>query len=445
MKRSLLLLALLAAVPARALTYTRHQLANGLVVLLYKDDSAPLVAVNIWYKVGSKNEEAGHTGFAHLFEHYMFECSKHVAPGGYDTAVTKNLGGDNNAFTSEDKTNYYSVVPANGLDEILRLESDRMGFLQSCLNQERLDAQRGVVENEKRQRGGRPYASAGEALLAQTFAAPHPYNWPVIGSMRDLEAATLKDIATFHETYYLPNNAVLAIAGAIDEDQALARAKFWFEGLPMGPTPPAINAPALAELGGRREKTLTDPKAQMPMLVMGFPVPGRGKPGSDEASALASILADGRGARLVKALMEGPKPLALQVDAGLYDLAETDLLVIQAIPTPGTKLKKLEAAIHAEVAKLANGGVDPRELARVKVKALTAFYNGLQKVERVALGLAEGQAVAGDPNAFMGDEARRIEALDPASLKKVAQRLKPSNASVIKVVPAPVPAPGGKL
>ena len=154
MKRSLLLLALLAAAPAQALTYKRHQLANGLVVLLYKDDSAPLVAVDIWYKVGSKNEEKGRTGFAHLFEHYMFECSKHTTQGEYFDAVFKRLGGLANAFTANDKTNYYSVVPAGGLDEMLRLESDRMGFLQACLSQKSLDKQRGIVENEKRERGG---------------------------------------------------------------------------------------------------------------------------------------------------------------------------------------------------------------------------------------------------------------------------------------------------
>lgn len=444
MKRSLWLVALLALpASARALTYKRHVLANGLTVLLYKDDSAPLVAVDIWYKVGSKNEAAGRTGFAHLFEHYMFECSKHASQGEYFSTVFKRLGGIANAFTANDKTNYYSVVPANGLDEMLRLESDRMGFLQSCLNQRSLDKQREIVQNEKRQRGGAPYAAAFPELLAQTFPAPHPYNWPVIGSMQDLEAASLTDVSTFHETYYLPNNAVLAIAGAIDEDAALERAKFWFEGLAQGPTPPPLNAPAVVDLGGRREKTLTDDKASMPMLVMGFPVPGRGKPGSDEASALASILSEGRGARLVKALKEGPAPLALQVDSGMYGLSETDVLVVQAIPAPGVTLARLEAAVHAEIAKIAQSGVTPKELERVKAKMRTAFYNSLQNVEGVAQSLAEGEAVAGDPNAFMDAEAARIEALSPAAVQGAASRLTPANASVVKVVPAPVPAPGG--
>lgn len=441
MNRILLLVALLLAAPsARALTYSRHVLSNGLTVLLYKDASAPLVAVNIWYKVGSKNEEAGRTGFAHLFEHYMFECSAHTKQGEYFDVVFKKLGGLANAFTSYDKTNYYSVVPAGGLDEMLRLESDRMGWLQACMSQASLDKQRGIVQNEKREREGSPYASAGEDLLGQTFPAPHPYNWPIIGSMKDLDAATLKDVEKFHNTYYLPNNAVLAIAGDIDEAKALERAKFWFEGIASGPTPPALNVPAVTSLGGRRETTTVDAKAQMPMLVIGYPLPGRGKPGNDEASVLASILSEGRGARLAKALKEGPKPLAVQVEGGVYGLYENDVLIIQAIPAPGATMAQLEAAINAEITKIASHGPSAQELARVKAKMRTSVYDALQNVEGVAQSLAEGEAVAGDPDKFIGGEAARIEAVDADAVKRAAARLSPSNASVVKIVP-PTAAP----
>lgn len=437
MKKSLLLVALLAwPASARALTYSRHVLANGLTVLLYKDDSAPLVAVDIWYKVGSKNEEAGRTGFAHLFEHYMFECSKHTKQGEYFDAVFKRLGGLANAFTTHDKTNYYSVVPAGGMDEMLRLESDRMGFLQACLSQQSLDKQRGIVENEKRERGGAPYASSSEELLAQTFPSPHPYNWPVIGSMQDLEAASLKDVEKFHDSYYLPNNAVIAIAGNIDEAKTLERVRFWFEGIAAGAEPARPAPPEITSLGGRRERTVTDAKAPMPMLVIGYPIPGRGKPGSDDASVLASILTEGRGARLEKALKEGAKPLAVQVEGGIYGLAETDILIIQAIPTPGTTMAELEAAINAEIAKLASRGPDAQELNRIKAKMRTAVYDALQKVEGVAQSLAEGEAVAGDPDAFIGGEAQRIEAVDPDAIKRAASRLSPSNSSIVKIVPA---------
>lgn len=435
--RTLALLALLAATPASALTYQRHVLKNGLVVLLYKDASAPLVSVDVWYKVGSKNEHTGRTGFAHLFEHYMFECTKHIPEGGYFEAVLKRLGGEANAFTTNDKTNYYSVVPAEGLDEVLRLESDRMGYLQACLNQSSLDKQRGIVENEKRERGGAPYAGAIEALVDQTFSLPHPYHWPVIGSMQDLEAASLKDVAAFHDSYYLPNNAVVAIAGAIDEDAALARARFWFEGLKRGANPPAPSVPAVNDLGGRRATSITDDKAQLPMLVMAFPVPGRGKPGNEEASALASILGDGRGARLKKALEQGNPPLAVTVETGLFGLSETDLFLIQAIPAPGVDLRTLEAAIHAELSKLATQGVQASELNRVKAKMRTSFYDALQNVEGVAQSLAEGEALKKDPNAFIDGEAREIEALTPDALRAAARRLTPDNSSVVDVIPAP--------
>lgn len=437
--RTLALLALLAAAPASALTYQRHTLKNGLVVLLYKDASAPLVSVDVWYKVGSKNEKTGHTGFAHLFEHYMFECTKHIPEGGYFDAILKRLGGEANAFTTNDKTNYYSVVPAEGLDEVLRLESDRMGYLQACLNQTSLDKQRGIVENEKRERGGAPYAGALEAIVDQTFSLPHPYHWPVIGSMQDLEAASLQDVKGFHDAYYLPNNAVIAIAGDIDEKKALERARFWFEGLKRGANPPAPSVPALDALGGRRERSIDDDKAQMPMLVMAFPVPGRGKPGNEEASALASILGDGRGARLKKALEQSNPPLSVSVDVGLFGLAETDLLLIEAIPAPGVTLPQLEAAVHAELAKLASQGVESQELARVKAKMRTSFYDALQNVEGVAQSLAEGQALKNDPNAFIDGEAREIEALTPSALQAAARRLTPDNASVVNVLPAPAP------
>lgn len=434
--RTLALLVLFAAPPASALTYQRHVLKNGLVVLLYKDSSAPLVAVDVWYKVGSKNEEPGRTGLAHLFEHYMFECTKHVPEGGYDEAVLRRLGGDANAFTTNDVTNYYSVVPAEGLDEVLRLESDRMGYLQDCLNQRLLDKQRSIVENEKRQRGGAPYSGAIDVLLGQTFRPPHPYSWPVIGGMQDLEAASLADVARFHDSHYMPNNAVVAIAGAIDENTALERARFWFEGLKQGPPPPTPDVPPLDSLGGRRASTMIDGKAQMPKLIMAFPVPGRGKPGNQEASALAAILGGGRGARLKKALEQGTPPLAISVDVEMFGLAETDLLVISAIPAPGAALPRLEAAIGAELKKLAVDGVQERELARAKAKKLMQFYDALQRAEGIAEDLAAGEALKNDPDAFIGGEARDISALTPDALRAAARRLTPDNSSVVNVLPA---------
>lgn len=433
--RFLPLFLLVLALPAQALQYQRHVLSNGLTVLLYRDDSAPLVAVNVWYKVGSKNEKAGRTGFAHFFEHYMFECTKHLQEGEYFKRVFKELGGLANAFTSYDMTNYYAVVPSGGMDEVLRLESSRMGFLQDCMSQKALDKQRGIVKNEKRLREGEPYGTMFEEVMGQTFSAPHPYNWPIIGYMKDLDAATLKDVADFNADYYLPNNAVLVVAGAVDPAVALARAKFWFADIKKGPAPPALNAPAVPGLGGRREKTVTDPKAQMPMLVMAFPIPGKGKPGYNELNALSSVLSDGQGSRLQKALTAGAKPLVVSVNAGILDTHENGVFLIQAIPAPGVAMDDLEKAVRAVLDAVVTGGIKPAELKRVQAKLKTAFYDGLQSVEGVAQALAEGEAVSGDPEAFVDGQVKAINALTPQAVAGAAKRLADDNASVVKIVP----------
>lgn len=433
--RFLPFLLLVLAFPASAIQYQRHVLSNGLTVLLYKDDSAPLVAINVWYKVGSKNEKAGRTGFAHLFEHYMFECTKHLQEGEYFKRVFKDLGGLANAFTSYDMTNYYAVVPSGGMDEVMRLESSRMGYLQECMSLKSLDKQRGIVKNEKRLREGEPYGTMFEEVMGQTFQAPHPYHWPIIGYMKDLDAATLKDVADFNADYYLPNNAVLVVAGAVDAAVALARAKFWFEGIKKGPAPPALNVPAVGGLGGRREKTVTDHKAQMPMLVLAFPIPGKGKPGYNEMNALSSVLSDGRGSRLQKALKYGAKPLAVMVSAGVLDTHENGVFLIQAIPAPGVTMGDLEKAIRAELDAVTQSGIKPEELKRVQARLKTAFYDGLQSVEGVARALAEGEAVAGDPEIFIDGEVSAIDALTPQAVGTAAQRLKPDDTSVVKIVP----------
>ena len=433
MLRSLSLLLLLAA-PASALTYSRHVLSNGLVVLLYKDASAPLVAVNVWYKVGSRDEQPGRTGFAHLFEHYMFECSKNVPQGGYFDTVQR-LGGIANAFTANDKTNYYSVVPAGGLDEMLRLEADRMGFLQSCMSQQSLDKQRGIVKNEKREREGRPYGGLFAAIMAQSFPSPHPYQWPVIGSMQDLEAASLGDVSSFHKSWYVPGNAVLAIAGDIDEAKALERARFWFEGLAAGAAPRRADPAPVTGLGGRRESVISDASVPAPLLVVAFPIPGRGQAGAEAAAAAAAVIGQGRGARLARVLQTGERPLALSVEAFTIGLEATDLLVIDAMPAEGVTLAELELAIHNEVAKLAAKGPDAAELARVKARMRTAFYDAQQNVEGIAQALAEGEARAGDPDLFVDGELARVQALDADAVREAARRMTVDNASVLKMTP----------
>ena len=421
---------------ASAFAYERHVLDNGLTVLLYKDSSMPLVAVNIWYKIGSKNESPGKTGFAHLFEHYMFECTKHIEEGQYFKTIFKDLGGTTNATTSYDRTDYFAVVPSNGLDEILRLESSRMGYLQECLREDLLNKERDIVKNEKRMRESRPYGKLFGELMGGTFSQGHPYHWPVIGYMKDLEAATVQDVKDFHSTYYLPNNAVMVVAGDIEPAAALDRVKFWFEEIKKGPTPPALNAPKVASLGGRREGSFEDAKAQLPMLIMSFPIPGAGEPGNSEMSVVAQVLGDGRTSRLEKALKDGPQPMALDIGASVVGLHENDVFYITAIPTPGVTLAQLEAKINAEIAAIARDGVTPREMDRIKAGMEFSVLNELQNVENVAMQMVEGEALAGDPELFLSKSLEELNNMKPDAVKAAAQKfLVPENTAVLHALP----------
>lgn len=416
--------------------YQKFKLDNGLTVLLHKDASSPLVAVNLWYKVGSKNEAAGKTGFAHLFEHYMFECTKHLGPNEYFNRIFKDLGGTTNATTSYDRTDYFAVVPSGGLDEVLRLESSRMGWLQDCIRRDLLDKQRGIVQNEKRMREGQPYGKLFGEIMGGVFGEGHPYHWPVIGYMKDLEAATVDDVGKFHETFYAPNNAVLAVSGDIDFSKTYERIRFWFDGIAPKSAPPALNAPQISGLGGRREASYEDAKAQLPMLVLSYPIPGLGKPGYTEISVAAQVLGGGRTSRLEKALKSGEVPLVLDLGANVVHLHENDIFYITAVPSPGVSLERLEAAIQAEIAAVVRDGLAPKELDRVKIGMEFAAVNELQKIENIAAAMVEGEAVSGDPELFLNRALEEIRAIRPEAVQAAAGKyLIPKNTSVLHALP----------
>jgi predicted Zn-dependent peptidase len=429
---SLLASAVLAApAPLPPLAVETHTLANGLTVLLHEDHSSPLVVVNIWYKVGSKNEEAQKTGFAHLFEHYMFEGSAHSPSGQYFNEVF-GMGGETNANTTNDRTDYYAVVPSENLEEVLRLESDRLGFLN--INQPNLDKQRAIVKNEKRLRENQPYGLAWQAINDAAWPAGHPYKWPVIGSMRDLDAASLADVKAFHDRYYAPNNAVLVVSGDQTNAQTLALVTKWFGGLPAAPTPPALQTPAPDYNPGRRDLTLTDEKAQLPMLFLIYRIPGKNRPGWQEASVAAQILGGGRTSRLVQSL-QYDKRMVLSIDASVMGLQEDDLFLIEAMPAPGVDLKTVEAAIVAEVDKLKANGVTAKELDRVKAGMRTATLNALQDADGVAAQLAEGQALRNDPSAVITD-LNAVSRLQPGPVQDAARKyLTPGNTAGVTILP----------
>src|SRR5919106_849855 len=240
-----------------SLPYELFELDNGLRVVVHEDHRAPLACVNVWYHVGSKDERPGRTGFAHLFEHLMFEGSEHVPEGGFDQLL-EAVGGSNNGSTSPDRTNYWTALPSHALPLALYLEADRMGGLLPAITQAQLDAQRDVVKNERRQSyENRPYGLASETLLAALYPPDHPYHWPVIGSMADLSAATLEDVQNFCRTYYTPSNATIAVAGDATTAQVRALVERYFADVPRGPTAPAVRPPAV-DLTAERRLVLED-------------------------------------------------------------------------------------------------------------------------------------------------------------------------------------------
>lgn len=434
--------AFLAAAPAAAqtLNVSRTELPNGLVVLLHEDHSTPLVAVNTWYKVGSRDEDAGRTGFAHLFEHFMFEGSQHAPQGSYD-ASTNGRGGVNNASTSFDRTNYWAVVPSEELEEVLRIESDRMGFLRGAINPTALAKQQRIVVNELRQGLNQPYGQLFEELCALVWPGEAGYGHTPGGSIAHVQTATADEARRFHERFYNPNNAILAISGDIDQAATLAMVRRWYADLPRGVDAPRPPVRGSAPLGGRREKDISDDKAQLPMLVLAFPIPPAGQPDSREMAAAASILGGGATSRLQRKLQRQQR-ITLDIGASVMGLHARDVLMIQAIPTPGTTLQQLETAITGEIAAMVAGGVRPNELSRVKAGLATARLRSLEQLQGLAENLAENEASRGNPLAFEDD----IAALDAMGVDAPAQAagrwLTPDNMAVLRVTPRPAAAGG---
>src|SRR5688572_14888495 len=317
MIRPLPLLAVLALLPAPALAQTpqyprvdfeRDSLPNGLQIIYHVDHATPVVAVNLWYDVGSKNEQPGRTGFAHLFEHVMFKGSKNVADGQHFAlleAAGGRAGADINGTTYFDRTNYFEQVPSNQLELALWLEADRMGTLLDVLTAEKLDNQRDGVKNEKRQSyDNQPYGTWIEEILAQAFPVGHPYHHDVIGSMEDLSAATLDDVRTFFRTYYAPNNAVLVVAGDIDVPQAKEMVRRHFGWIPRGPAKPALRDASLpATFGEARRKVVEDEKAPAPSVYVGFRVPHVRSPQVAATEMLHGMIASGRSSHLYRTLV----------------------------------------------------------------------------------------------------------------------------------------------
>jgi len=355
-----------------------HRLPNGLTVVLSEDHSAPIVAVNLWYHVGSANEREGRTGFAHLFEHMLFQGSAHVGSNEHFELIQR-AGGTLNGSTWLERTNYFETVPSNQLAMALWLEADRMGALLPAMTQEKLDTQRDVVKNERRWSvDNQPYGTWWERLPALTFPPEHPFHHSLIGSMDHLSAASLEDIAEFFRAYYTPDNAVLTIAGDFDEPAALALVREYFGAIPRGAARPPLPPMDLPERFGTWHRATVEDDVMLPRLFLAFRAPVFGSALHYAGSVAAAVLGMRKGSRLYQQLVREAE-VASDVTAFTYDLSKgADLLVVDATARPGVTPEALEAAVVAEIDRLCHEGAHEDEVARALALIETDFISTMQ-------------------------------------------------------------------
>ena len=421
--------------PRLAIPYTQFTLGNGLDVILHEDHSVPLVAVDAWYHVGSAREKPGRTGFAHLFEHIMFEGSGHVPEGDFDNWL-EAAGGDNNGSTDNDRTNYWETVPSNAIELALFLESDRMGYLLDAMGPEKVNGQRDVVKNERRQSyENRPYGMAFLKLPEEMYPPTHPYHWPVIGSMEDLTAASYEDVVQFFKSYYGPNNTTLVVAGDIDPVETRRLVEKWFSDVPRGaPVAPLAAPPAV--LAGEKRITLED-KVQLPQLFIAWHTPPYFHPGDEAMDVLARVLASGKNSRLYKRLVYDLQ-IAQDVSASQNSGALGSMFLVTATAREGHGLSEIEKVIGEELAKLESEPPAIRELERAVNQIESAFYGALERVggfggKADRLNLYE--FYTGRPDYFTEDLAR-YTSLDPRDLQSAARTYLRDDARVVlSVVP----------
>jgi predicted Zn-dependent peptidase len=421
-----------SAPPDLDLPFQYHRLANGLRVVLHRNAALPLVAVNLWYHVGSKNERPGRTGFAHLFEHMLFQGSEHV--GTHDHfRLLQQVGGVANGSTWYDRTNYYETLPSHQLDLGLWLESDRMGFFLSALTQENLDTQRDVVMNERRQRiENQPYGLAGERLHELLYPADHPYHWPVIGYMDDIAAATLEDVQAFFRTYYTPSNAVLTLAGDFDPEAALDRVEAWFGEIPSGPPVPPVIVPAAKPAGERREVLPDD--VRLPRIYIAFRAPAYGERAWYAADMLSAVLTGGKSSPMYRDLVYD-RQIAQDVGASVSPYEKGGTFMMVATARPGVEVETLEKALLDHIAAAATTLPAPDELERARNRMLTDTYSSLQKLDGVADLFSQFATYFDDPGGVAAEAGRYLQIEPEEMVEAAAAYLTENERVVVQVVP----------
>jgi len=409
-----------------------YKLANGLRVVLNEDHSAPLVAINVWYHVGSKNERVGRTGFAHLFEHMLFSGSEHVGNNEHFRYV-QSVGGVLNGTTFFDRTNYFETLPSNYLALGLWLESDRMGFFLPALTQEKLDIQREVVKEERRQRYDNvPYGTAFERLLPLAYDPDYPYHWPPIGSMDDLTAASLDDIRDFFSTWYRPDNATLTIVGDFAPPEAKQLVEKYFGGLQPGRKFPAFTAQRKRPAAERREEFASP--VQLPRVYRLYHLPKMGERDWIAADLLSTVLASDKASRLDRALVH-EQQIAQDVAAYVLPTESTGMMLLHATAKEGVSIDEIERSIDAEITRLVSDGITDDEVVRARNRAEMEYAHQIENYDTRADLIGMMSTYFGDPQRVH----RWLEPYDkatPDDLVSVARKyLEPQNRVTSVFVP----------
>jgi zinc protease len=425
-------------VTSPTLPFTKHTLANGLDVIVHEAHQVPIVAINIWYHVGSKDERPGRTGFAHLFEHLMFEGSEHH-PGGYFPPL-QQAGALLNGSTNTDRTNYWEVVPTSAVELALWMESDRMGYLLPAVTAERFETQRDVVLNERRQNyENRPYGMAMMAITSTLYPPDHPYHWMTIGAADDIKAMRLDDVHEFFRTYYHPANASLTLAGAIDTPRAMELAERYFGDLRPGPAPAQVTAAATLT---REHRLVLEDRVELPRVYMAWHSPAMFADGDAEMDLLGDLLANGKTSRLYRTLVY-ERRIAIDVSAyqGSRELA--GFFLVAATAAPGQSLTDIATAIDSELHAVINDGPTDAEMQRAAAQVEAHFLYRLQTVG--GFGGKSDQLNAynvfcGDPAYFSQDLTRYTSATRESVQAAAARLLRVDARVVLSVVPNGQPA-----
>lgn len=431
---NLALLSLLIVFSAQAqdkkIEFTEFDLENGMHVILHQDNSTPIVVVSVMYHVGSKNEDPERTGFAHFFEHLLFEGSKNIKRGEFDKYIT-NAGGVNNANTSNDRTYYYEVLPSNQLKLGLWLESERL--LHANIDQVGVETQREVVKEEKRQRvDNQPYGSI-LAEIAKRAYTEHPYRWTTIGSLEHLNAASLEEFMNFYETFYVPENATISIAGDIQIEEAKNLVKQYFGDIPRGGN--EIPRPTVVEPKQKEEirDTIYD-NIQLPAVIQAYHMPEQGSEDSYALEMLGTVLSGGQSARMYKSLVDEQQK-ALQVAAIPFSSEDPGLYLLFGLPTIGGDLKDLEEGMDAEITKLKNELISETEFQKVRNQVENDFISGNSTMTGIAESLANYHVYYGDAN-LINNEIDRYMAVTREDIQRVAKKyLTEDNRVVLYYLP----------